>query len=409
MQAGRRQLRGGGAARAALRGAAAAAQGLGQLDPEEQQRPHLRGRVRRHAHHALAGQPGEGGGGELPREGHPRGRPRLADLDRRRHLVDGAHGGGPPEAARDGEAFDGRLHPRHVATSGCRTTRRCASTSTATRRWPSACCGATSTYGVTNQQSRGGSQDATAMRAGTVDDPMVTGRAAEVYFQADDPRCGRPSTCSSARSTGSRAPRAASRVILVSEGFIHDINLDEFKRVNKASRRANTAIYFLNARGLEGMPAEMTAQFGPALPEQDVGFAFAETLDAVAGSEVVSSESGGFTVRNTNDLGKGIQTHRRRDARLLPARLHRPRTPRATASSARSRSSSRTPRAARCARARATSRRATPARRAFAPKKGVDPVVQSALDSPWAMDAHPAAHDGTTSATRRRSARRRCW
>ena len=51
----------------------------------------------------------------------------------------------------------------------------------------------------------------------------------------------------------------------------------------------------------------MTAQFGPALPEQDVGFAFAETFDAVAGSELVASDSGGFTVRNTNDLAEGIQ------------------------------------------------------------------------------------------------------
>jgi len=72
-------------------------------------------------------------------------------------------------------------------------------------------------------------------------------------------------------------------VILVSEGFIHDINVDEFKRVSEASRRANAAVYFLNSRGLEGMPIEMTAQFGPALPDQDVGFAFSESWDAVAG------------------------------------------------------------------------------------------------------------------------------
>ena len=63
----------------------------------------------------------------------------------------------------------------------------------------------------------------------------------------------------------------------------------------------------MNARGLEGVPVAMTAQFGPALPEQDVGFAFAETWDAVGGSEVVANESGGFIVRNTNDLNAGIQ------------------------------------------------------------------------------------------------------
>ena len=44
-------------------------------------------------------------------------------------------------------------------------------------------------------------------------------------------------------------------VILVSNGFIYDPNLNEFKRLIEASRRANTAIYFLNGRGLEGLPA----------------------------------------------------------------------------------------------------------------------------------------------------------
>ena len=106
---------------------------------------------------------------------------------------------------------------------------------------------------------------------------------------------------------GLSAAKGRKSVILVSEGFIYDVNLDEFKHVNQASRRANAAIYFLDARGLEGMPVAMTAQFGQALPDQDVGFAFAETIDAVAGADLVASDCGGFTVRNTNDLGKGIQ------------------------------------------------------------------------------------------------------
>ena len=161
------------------------------------------------------------------------------------------------------------------------------------------------TYGVTNQSARGGSQ-ADTMRAGTADDPMVTGRAAEVYFQAMT-RLRTTLDVTERALNGLTGARGRKSLILVSEGFIHDLNLDEFKRVTNAARRANTAIYFLNTRGLEGMPAGMTAQFGPALPEQDVGFAFAETYDAVAGSELVSSESGGFIVRNTNDLNKGIQ------------------------------------------------------------------------------------------------------
>ena len=125
-------------------------------------------------------------------------------------------------------------------------------------------------------------------------------------------------------------------VILVSEGFIHDINLDEFKRVNEASRRANAAIYFLNARGLEGMPLAMTAQFGPALPDQDVGFAFAETLDAVEGSDVVATTAAASpcATRTTSRAASSASPTRPRPTTCSATR---PPTPPATASSARSR------------------------------------------------------------------------
>ena len=46
--------------------------------------------------------------------------------------------------------------------------------------------------------------------------------------------------------------------------------------------------------------------FGPALPQQDLGFVFQETYEAVAGPESIASDSGGFTIRNTNDLESGI-------------------------------------------------------------------------------------------------------
>ena len=111
---GGRLVRGGGAARPALRDAPSAAPGLGQHHARGAPGPHVRRPVRRHEHHALEGQPGEGGGGELPREGHPRGRPGDAHLDRRRHLVDGPHGVGPAQAPRHGEALRRALHPRHV-------------------------------------------------------------------------------------------------------------------------------------------------------------------------------------------------------------------------------------------------------------------------------------------------------
>jgi VWFA-related protein len=240
------------------------------------------------------------------------------------------------------------------------------------------------TYGVTQAMQRSSSD---SMRAGTSDDPYVTGRAAEVYFQANT-RVRTTLDVLERALNGLAGARGRKSLILVSEGFVHDINVDEFKRVNNAARRANTAIYFVNARGLEGVPAAMTAQFGPALPEQDVGFAFAETFDAVAGSEVVASDSGGFTVRNTNDLGSGIQrianetrvyyllgyipSNNTRDGKFRKIQV------KLAASKGRE------------VRARkgyfAPTESGTSALTA---KKGVDPAIQSALDSPWSLDGIP--------------------
>jgi len=242
------------------------------------------------------------------------------------------------------------------------------------------------TYGVGAVMNR--QQDSvSSMTAGTVDDPYVTGRASEVYYQAVT-RLRTTLDALERALNGLAAAKGRKSVILVSEGFIHDLNVDEFKRVNEASRRANAAVYFLNARGLEGMPLAMTAQFGPALPDQDVGFAFAETYDAVAGADLVADDSGGFTVRNTNDLSGGIQ----KIANETQAYYLLGYIPSNTARDGRYRKIQ-----VKLARGKGLQVRARKGyyapgdagKSAMAPKKGVDPVVQSALDSPWAEDAIP--------------------
>jgi VWFA-related protein len=242
------------------------------------------------------------------------------------------------------------------------------------------------TYGVTAVMTQ--RQDAaSSMTAGTVDDPYITGRASEVYYQAVT-RLRTTLDALERALNGLAGAKGRKSVILVSEGFIHDINVDEFKRVNEASRRANAAIYFLNARGLEGMPLAMTAQFGPALPDQDVGFAFAETLDAVAGADVVSDDSGGFTVRNTNNLSAGIQ----RIASETQAYYLLGYIPSNTARDGKFRKIQVKLASSKGREVRARKGYYAPSdagRTAMAPKKGVDPVIQSALDSPWAEDAIP--------------------
>jgi len=243
-------------------------------------------------------------------------------------------------------------------------------------------------YGVSAIMGRNqGGSTTSNMSNGTADDPYVNGKASEVYYQALT-RLRTTLDALERALNGLSTAKGRKSLILVSEGFIYDLNANEFRRVNEAARRANAAVYFLNARGLEGMPVAMTAEFGPALPDQDVGFAFAESIDAVAGADLVASDSGGFTVRNTNDLSGGIQkianetqayyllgyipTNAARDGkyRKIQVKLTNPKG----------------------LQVRARKGYYAPddsGKTVMAPKKGVDPVIQAALDSPWSDDGIP--------------------
>jgi VWFA-related protein len=157
------------------------------------------------------------------------------------------------------------------------------------------------TYGVSNRM---GQDTSNPMYADG--DPMVRGRASEVYFQSVSRN--RITLDVLERSLNAlNTARGRKALILVSEGFIYDPNLDEFKRVTQASRRSNVAMYFLDTRGLGGLPTYASAEFGPAIDPQDIGAAFMENLEASEGSESLAADTGGFTVKNTNDLSTGIK------------------------------------------------------------------------------------------------------
>jgi hypothetical protein len=134
----------------------------------------------------------------------------------------------------------------------------------------------------------------------------VESRAAEVYFQSVT-RSRKTLTILERALEALNVTRGRKSLILLSAGFIWDPNLEEFKWVERAARRANTAVYFVNSEGLKGMPFEMTAQFGAALPEIDLGFALSEDFWDAEGAEAIASDSGGFTVRDTNDLSAGFK------------------------------------------------------------------------------------------------------
>jgi VWFA-related protein len=219
------------------------------------------------------------------------------------------------------------------------------------------------------------------------EDPYVTSRAAELYYRAQE-RNRITLNAMERALNGLAGAQGRKSLILVSEGFIYDPEMPEFRAVNDASRRANTVIYFLNARGIEPPVTELTSDYGTALPQADLGFVFQESYNAVAGPEGVASDSGGFTIRNTNDLDSGIQriadetrvyyllgytpTNREHDGRFRKIGV----------------------------KLRDGKGRKVRARKGYyAPTAdgevapdvapGVDPAFQAALDSPWAEDAIP--------------------
>ncbi len=242
------------------------------------------------------------------------------------------------------------------------------------------------TYGVVMRQSAEDYRDP-LYRSDA--DPFVISRAAEVYYTARG-RSRVTLEMLERAANGLAGAKGRKSIILVSEGFVYDPSVEEFGRLSEACRRANTAIYFVNARGLEAMPTYLTAQFGPAPPEQDIGFMFAESSEAASGSDYVASDSGGFTVRDTNDLADGIRriademrvyyllgympTNTTRDGefRKIEVKLKKGR---GEDLKIRARKGYYAPTA--------------DGSRVIRVKEGIDPVIQTVLDSPWDEDGIP--------------------
>jgi VWFA-related protein len=137
-------------------------------------------------------------------------------------------------------------------------------------------------------------------------DSLVRGRAAEIDG-ARRARVGMTLGCVR-RALEALAPvRGRKSLLLLSEGFLEDFGSDS-RVVAAASREANTAVYFVDVRGLVALPAYGTAaDVGPPPDERErTAVAFEEAVVESAGAAGLADDTGGFTIRNTNDLSAGV-------------------------------------------------------------------------------------------------------
>jgi VWFA-related protein len=136
-------------------------------------------------------------------------------------------------------------------------------------------------------------------------DPEVRARAAEVYRLSLSRRKITFGVLARALGSlgGSRGRKAA---VLLSQGFVYELDLPEMKQAVEASRRGNVPVYFVDTRGLAGLPEGMTAAFGRPLEVQDTVAVLADITRDAEGSEALALDTGGFVAKNTNDLSRAI-------------------------------------------------------------------------------------------------------
>ena len=137
-------------------------------------------------------------------------------------------------------------------------------------------------------------------------DPFVLSRATEVYTRSV--ARNRATLGALTQTIQSMEPvRGRKSIVMLSPGFILDQELALFRRVEDAARRANIALYFVDARGLEAQSAFASAQFGSPLDSRDIGAANADPALEAEGAVSLADTTGGFSVQNRNDLAAGLR------------------------------------------------------------------------------------------------------
>jgi VWFA-related protein len=106
------------------------------------------------------------------------------------------------------------------------------------------------------------------------------------------------------RAVEALAPvRGRKSLLLLSDGFLHDPGGDA-RAVAALSREANVAVYFVDVHGLQALPGGLgsAADAGPPTTGSE---RFEAAVLGSSGAVALADETGGFSVRNTNDLAGG--------------------------------------------------------------------------------------------------------
>jgi VWFA-related protein len=118
--------------------------------------------------------------------------------------------------------------------------------------------------------------------------------------------------------------RGRKALLLLSEGFPRDKNDSTYRRVVHAAQRVNAALYFVDVRGLSALtpwssaeaPVQTALAESERMPSDRVSGIMGNmekssqersATSRYVGVETMADETGGFVVRNTNDLDGGLQ------------------------------------------------------------------------------------------------------
>lgn len=101
--------------------------------------------------------------------------------------------------------------------------------------------------------------------------------------------------------------RGRKTVLLLSEGFVDEPNADKRKELLETARLVNAALYFVDARGLQGGAWTGEADVRPGADARDQSAVIADFRQSAAGADGVALDTGGFSLRNSNDLAGGLE------------------------------------------------------------------------------------------------------